>query len=69
MHRDLSTGEEKSSEIPANKAGFEAKSIDNLSQNMSIYGELAKYAVSVKGEFTERERSTPLVCKVCNAMS
>ena len=69
MHRDLSTGDEKSSEIPANKAGFEAKSIDNLSQNMSIYGELAKYAVGVKAEFTERERSTPPGMKVCNAMS
>ncbi len=36
---------------------------------MSIYGELAEYAVGVKVEFTERDRSTPLVCKVCNAMS
>ena len=69
MHRDLSTGQEKSSEIPANKAGFEAKSIGNLSQNMSIYGELAEYAVGVKVEFTERDRPTPLVCKVCNAIS
>lgn len=61
--------EEKFSEMLADKAGFETRSIEERSKNMSTYGERGEYGLEANVESNEGRKSTVLVCKVCETTS
>ncbi len=61
--------EEKFSVTLADKAGFETRSIEERSNNMSTYGERGEYGLEANVESNEGRKSTALVCKVCETTS